>query len=329
MMDEQEKEIPFYSEDDLPPFDPDDEIPFDADDEIPFDPDPGEKVEIRDRRMKNWFWLENDLFKDERLRGQHILVYTVLCYHADSKTKTYECFPSLGLITRESRCSRPTVVQVIKDLVLWGYISKETHRRPGTKSYLRNTYTVHGPQHKELVKEKTTSQEGGGKGENLHGKGENHQVVKESNGNDTNSFNETYLTNVGALFDFFNISLEDREKHLKRGEAYVLEKLQLLYHTNKRKPVENPGGFLNDAIRNDWKEYKSQEEEMRESQRRAEQENREARGAKSKYPDDPEAQKFFALGRKTGTGEELKNKKIGDIKKELKQKELVTAGKQG
>lgn len=209
-----------------------------------------EKIEIRSRRKQNWTWVENEIFKDERFKAHHKLVYTVLCHHADNKT--YQCYPSLKTIVQESSYNKHTVIKAIKDLEEWRYISKETHKKEGTESYMPNTYTIHGP-----------TREGGAyktqgvvhmrhKGGAYEAQG----VVHMRHSNYTH-INKTNLTKLGVDTEEFNIvkeeyqrcelrfNEEEIEKHIKRyGFKAVKESLRIYWETDPNKITKNEESYL-------------------------------------------------------------------------------------
>jgi GntR family transcriptional regulator len=86
-----------------------------------------ERIGVRRKRLP-FTQLENSIFEDQLLGKEHLLVYWTLAYHADKDGG--DCWPSLATIAKESRCSRAKVIEVIKDLVTAGYITKEARHDP-------------------------------------------------------------------------------------------------------------------------------------------------------------------------------------------------------
>ena len=100
--------------------------------------------------------IENPIFGDIRITKTHLLVYIVLCKHADRTGKN--SYPSISTIEKESRTSRKTVVKAINDLTEWKYITKEHRYNPiNAKEYSSNIYTIL-PQTRLVEKE---TEEGG------------------------------------------------------------------------------------------------------------------------------------------------------------------------
>lgn len=85
--------------------------------------------------------IENAIIEDERVSRQALLVYWVLCKHADNKNG--ECWPGFTRISKIARYSRPKVISAIEELVDFGYILKECRVKDGDpKTHLRNKYTI-------------------------------------------------------------------------------------------------------------------------------------------------------------------------------------------
>jgi len=59
------------------------------------------------KRIKGFTWIRNEVLKNAELNGSDIMVYLVLMSHADNKT--FECWPGLELIAKESRLHKHTV----------------------------------------------------------------------------------------------------------------------------------------------------------------------------------------------------------------------------
>lgn len=99
------------------------------------------KIEIRDNRQKDWFWLDNEYLNGyaRHLGASCTVVYLSLCRHAHNETQT--CFPSMKLIAEENGISTRTVIRAIKTLEEWGIINVIRSRKDdGTQD--KNIYTL-------------------------------------------------------------------------------------------------------------------------------------------------------------------------------------------
>jgi hypothetical protein len=95
-----------------------------------------EKVQV-EREEAIWFKVYNQIIEDMRLNRMDILVYSVLCYHADRKKKTNKSWPSYETIMKEARIdSKTTVSKSLKRLEEYGYLTAK--HDPGK----HNVYTL-------------------------------------------------------------------------------------------------------------------------------------------------------------------------------------------
>lgn len=98
--------------------------------------------EIRDRRDKNWFYLDNEYLNSyARIFGPiGTAIYVSLCRHADNTTQ--QCFPSVQLIAEELNIGTTAVKKYLKKLAEWQIIRVDRQRDPETKKWERNVYTL-------------------------------------------------------------------------------------------------------------------------------------------------------------------------------------------
>lgn len=82
--------------------------------------------EIRDKREKDWFWVNNE-FVDlygQKIGSNAVAVYFVLCRHANNDTQ--QCFPSMETIGRKAGIkNRKTISKAIHVLKEYGVIEVE------------------------------------------------------------------------------------------------------------------------------------------------------------------------------------------------------------
>lgn len=158
------------------------------------------KMEIRDNRAKEWFWLDNQYLNGyaKHLGPTCTLVYISLCRHADNKTQT--AFPSMELIAEELGMQRASISRAIQKLAEWRIIEIKESYDKKNKRRKNNVYTL---TKKTEWQEKPCNNE-------LHGSDESHVTLKSepcnsddeshvtlSYSNKTNT-NKTQLTTVEA-----------------------------------------------------------------------------------------------------------------------------------
>ncbi len=91
------------------------------------------------RKRPPFTMIENAIIEDEGMSPYELLVYMVICYHADREGKA---FPSIRTIARETHLSAGTVQPAIKGLIEKGYLLKEIRLKPNSKERMSNLYTV-------------------------------------------------------------------------------------------------------------------------------------------------------------------------------------------
>ena len=88
--------------------------------------------------MTNYIKIPTDLIEDAKLTAKQKFLMIYLYLRAGNKNY---CFPSVGKITKDTRLSRQTVVNTIKDLEEAGYI-KKTRRKNSDGGNSSNLYTI-------------------------------------------------------------------------------------------------------------------------------------------------------------------------------------------
>ncbi len=166
------------------------------------------KDNLRDGRVKNWFYLENDLLDSEDLTIYEKMIYIVIARYVDKEDKA---FPSVPTIAKKGSMSERQVQMIINSLVKKGLIKKEPRINKYNKSKTSNLYTLlsikksqSGKDYKEEVVHV------------MHHPGENYAplLVNNMHSNNTNLKN-TNLTNVnttGREEDVENYREEMKEK---------------------------------------------------------------------------------------------------------------------
>lgn len=108
-------------------------------------------MEVRDRRQKEWFWIDNALLDGfaKVLGPNATLVYIALTRHADNDLQ--QCWPSMDTIAEEVGLkSRKTVSNGIKALEKYGLIETAKSHNPTNGHRLNNVYTLLSRKHWKL-----------------------------------------------------------------------------------------------------------------------------------------------------------------------------------
>jgi hypothetical protein len=94
---------------------------------------------LRDGRVKNWFYLENDLLERQDLNIYEKMIYIVIARYVDKEDKA---FPSVPTIAKKGSMSERQVQTIINSLVKKGFIKKELRVNTYNKSKTSNLYTL-------------------------------------------------------------------------------------------------------------------------------------------------------------------------------------------
>src|SRR4030066_2220171 len=146
------------------------------------------KDNLRDGRVRNWFYLENDLLDRQDLTIYEKMIYIVIARYVDKEDKA---FPSVPTIAKKGSMSERQIQMIINSLVKKGLIKKESRIKKYNKSKTSNLYT--------LLSIKNQSDKDNEKGvvHVMHHPGEHHAppLVNKVHPNNTNIKN-TNLNNV-------------------------------------------------------------------------------------------------------------------------------------
>src|SRR4030042_1727383 len=97
------------------------------------------KDNLRDGRVKNWFYLENDLLDREDLTIYEKTVYIVIARYVNGENKA---FPSYETIAKKGSMSRSKAKYVVNSLVQKGLLKKKFRKRKDKNFYTSNLYTL-------------------------------------------------------------------------------------------------------------------------------------------------------------------------------------------
>lgn len=81
--------------------------------------------------------IEDSIIEDLDISKHGLLVYLVLCKHADQNGK---CFPSIGTVAKFCRCAKSSAQEGIAELIKKGYIEKKVKFEKKRQS--SNLYTI-------------------------------------------------------------------------------------------------------------------------------------------------------------------------------------------
>jgi len=104
------------------------------------------KDNLRDGRVKNWFYLENDLLDREDLTIYEKTVYIVIARYVNGENKA---FPSYETIAKKGSMAKVQAKRVVKSLTQKGLLKKEVRKTKDNKGYTSNLYTLLNPKPKD------------------------------------------------------------------------------------------------------------------------------------------------------------------------------------
>jgi len=122
------------------------------------------KDNLRDGRVRNRFYLENDLLDREDLTIYEKMIYIVIARYVDKEDRA---FPSVPTIAKKGSMSERQVQTIINSLVKKGLIKKESRVNRYNKSKTSNLYTLLSVKKNQSYKDK-----GDGVVHNMHHSGE-------------------------------------------------------------------------------------------------------------------------------------------------------------
>jgi hypothetical protein len=103
------------------------------------------KDNLRDGRVKNWFYLENDLLDREDLTIYEKTFYIVIARYVNGENKA---FPSYETIAKKGSMAKVQAMRVVKSLTQKGLLKKESRRNKDNKGSTSNLYTLLNPKTK-------------------------------------------------------------------------------------------------------------------------------------------------------------------------------------
>ena len=100
------------------------------------------KDNLRDGRVKNWFYLENELLDREDLTIYEKTVYIVIARYVNGDNKA---FPSYETIARKGSMAKVQTMRVVKSLTQKGLLKKEVRNNIRNGGSTSNLYTLLNP----------------------------------------------------------------------------------------------------------------------------------------------------------------------------------------
>ena len=100
------------------------------------------KDNLRDGRVKNWFYLENDLLDREDLTIYEKTVYIVIARYVNSENTA---FPSYETIAKKGSMAKVQAMRVVKSLIKKGLLKKDARKNKINGGSTSNLYTLLNP----------------------------------------------------------------------------------------------------------------------------------------------------------------------------------------
>jgi len=207
---------------------------------------------LRDGRVKNWFYLENDLLDREDLTIYEKTVYIVIARYVNGENKA---FPSYETIAKKGSMAKVQAVRVVKSLVKKGLLRKESRRNKDNKGSTSNLYTLLNPKPKDINNDK---KDRGVSDRYPGGISEIPGVVSHRYPNNT-VIKNTHLNNVNRAGVKDNVKnsvdiLEENED--KEDINDIRRKIKDSLKEKEDRPLKSKANlkekFLNDSMKNDY-----------------------------------------------------------------------------
>ena len=233
------------------------------------------KDNLRDGRVKNWFYLENDLLDREDLTIYEKTVYIVIARYVNGENKA---FPSYETIAKKGSMAKVQAMRVVKSLTQKGLLKKESRRNKDNKGSTSNLYTLLNP--KTKIKNNNGKNEGvsdrypGGipqiPGVVSH-RYPNNTNIKKTNLNNVNRVgSEVVVENSGGEIkentveneeDINDIRRKIKESLKEKGKCNFIEPKD----SGKEKNADQKGKYSNNSVVEEYhgpNRYRSREKEL-------------------------------------------------------------------
>jgi len=187
------------------------------------------KDNLRDGRVRNWFYLENDLLDREDLTIYEKTVYIVIARYVNGENKA---FPSYETIAKKGSMAKIQAKRVVKSLAQKGLLKKEARKNKDNKSYTSNLYTLLNPKPKDKS--------------NINKKG----VVSPRYPNNTN-IKKTNLNNVNRA---------GSEEVVENSESEIREKT-----VESEEDINDIRRIIKESLKERWKYFKEPKDPRKEN----------------------------------------------------------------
>jgi len=192
------------------------------------------KDNLRDGRVRNWFYLENDLLDRQDLTIYEKMIYIVIARYVDKEDKA---FPSIPTIAKKGSMSERQVQTIINSLVKKGLLKKESRINKYNKSKTSNLYTLLSVKRNQSDKDK-----GDEVVHDMHHSGEHGAppLVNEVHPNNTN-IKKTSLNNVNKTSseEVVENSEEDIKEKIEENEEDINDIRKRIKEPLKEKDKES------------------------------------------------------------------------------------------
>lgn len=189
---------------------------------------------LRDGRVKSWFYLENELLDRDDLTIYEKTVYIVIARYVNGENKA---FPSYETIAKKGSMAKIQAVRVVKSLTQKGLLKKENRKNKDNKGSTSNLYTLLNPKPKN--KDNNNKKEGvsvryPGGNPQISGvvspRYPNNTSIKNTSLNNVNRASEEVVKNSSEEIDEITTKNEEGindikrkiKESLKEGEKYGL-----------------------------------------------------------------------------------------------------------
>jgi len=198
------------------------------------------KDNLRDGRVKNWFYLENELLDREDLTIYEKTVYIVIARYVNGDNKA---FPSYETIAKKGSMAKVQAMRVVKSLTQKGLLKKEVRKNNRNGGSTSNLYTLLNP--KPNNKTKGVSDRYPGGVSQIPG------VVSDRDPNNT-SIKKTNLNNVNkasgdGVVENFREETKGEKVESKEDINDVRKKIRKSLEENNKKSISEVSNLEKDS----------------------------------------------------------------------------------
>ena len=240
---------------------------------------------LRDGRVKDWFYLENDLLDREDLTIYEKTVYIVIARYVNGENKA---FPSYETIAKKGSMAKVQAMRVVKSLTQKGLLKKEARKNKNNEGSTSNLYTLLNPKpkYKNNDKNKRVSDRYPGGISQIPG------VVSHRYPNNTN-IKKTNLNNVNTA---------GREEVVENSREEIKEKTE-----ENEEDINDIRRKIKESLKERWKYFKEPKDPRKENKLSEIQTD-----PKGKYFKNRVVEEYHGPNRYRSRGKELLAKEIAE-----------------